>query len=194
MLVLVVALLSGAVPPTASESSAALMIRARDFVNRGDIAAAERTADAAERAAAADVSIEFRARMEGLRGDIALGRGDLPSAMRRYQSFQTLAEKAGDNSLLARALSRVANAYMNESDLDRALAYANRALESDADLSAREKADLLGLRSTMYLNLSQPAAAEEGLREALALAESDGDVRHMAELHRQLGQLAWRYR
>src|SRR5260370_35006411 len=100
MLVLVVALLSGAVPPTASESSAALMIRARDFVNRGDIAAAERTADAAERAAAADVSIEFRARMEGLRGDIALGRGDFPSALRRCQTFPRLAEKAAQHHLI----------------------------------------------------------------------------------------------
>src|SRR5258708_5352004 len=157
MLVLVVALLSSSPSPGASESATTLINRARGFVDQGDIAAAERTADAAERAVTVDGRVEIRAQMEGLRGDIALGRGDLRSAMMRYQSFQTLAEQAGNKSLHALALSRVASAYMNESDLDRALAYVNRALDTDPDMPARQKADLLGLRSTIDLNLSQPS-------------------------------------
>jgi len=158
---------------------------ARSQVGQPDRALAD--ADIAEAAARSIDAFDMLARIESVRGAVALDGGRFLDAVRRFEICLSWAQKSGVAAIVAGAYIRLAGAYQDLGDWTRALDAVNRSAEADPHPSDASREQYLLRRGLLEIELHEGAAAKASIGEALAIARRIGDHRAEAQA---LGDLA----
>jgi CHAT domain-containing protein len=174
---------------TLANPDQALIARAQKSIARADALVAHGDFDAALRVAHDADEIGLHAASEEIRGAVAEARDSLREAAEHYARALEFAERAGSSPLMASAAEGLARTYGQQGRIDLTLALANRMLEKDP----ANRALYLFERGVAYSSLNEPAAAQQAFDESLPLAETAGDLKLIAQLHRHRGLWIWRY-